>query len=286
MRFASYTIYGRTSFGAVVGEGVVDLRLRLAPRFTTLLDVLQAGALDEVRAGAAGVRADFPLTQVELLPPVVAPEKIICVGVNYANRNEEYKDGSEGPKHPSLFFRAPGSLVGHGQPIIRPTISEQLDYEGEIALIIGREARHIASEQALAYVAGATLCNEGTVRDWTRHGKFNVTQGKNFDRSGGIGPWMVTRDALDLSQPLTLTTRVNGEIRQEDTTANMIFSFSDLIAYITTFTTLKPGDVIVTGTPTGAGARFDPPRWLEPGDVVEVEVPEIGVLRNTVLAEG
>ena len=152
MRFASYTIYGRTSFGAVVGEGVVDLRLRLAPRFTTLLDVLQAGALDEVRAGAAGVRADFPLSQVELLPPVVAPEKIICVGVNYANRNEEYKDGSEGPKHPSLFFRAPGSLVGHGQPIIRPTISEQLDYEGEIALVIGREG---ASHRERA---GARLC--------------------------------------------------------------------------------------------------------------------------------
>jgi 2-keto-4-pentenoate hydratase/2-oxohepta-3-ene-1,7-dioic acid hydratase in catechol pathway len=182
-------------------------------------------------------------------------------------------------------MRAPGSLTGHGQPIVCPKISVQFDYEGEIALVIGREGRHIPREQALQHVAGLTLCNEGSVRDWLRHGKFNVTQGKNFDASGSIGPWMVTADSLDLSAPFHLMTRVNGETRQDDTTANMIFSFTDLIAYISTFTTLKPGDIIVTGTPTGAGARFDPPRWLVPGDVVEIEVPEIGVLRNTVVAE-
>jgi 2-keto-4-pentenoate hydratase/2-oxohepta-3-ene-1,7-dioic acid hydratase in catechol pathway len=285
MRLASYNVRGRTGFGAVVGDGVVDLRLRLAPRLNTLLDVLRTQSLAEIAATVAGVRADFPLAEAELLPPVTAPEKILCVGVNYANRNEEYKDGSEAPKYPSLFMRTPGSLVGSGQPIVCPNISSQLDYEGEIALVIGRDGRHIARERALDHVAGVTLCNEGTIRDWTRHGKFNVTQGKNFDATGSIGPWMVTADALDLAAPLHLTTKVNGETRQDDTTANMIFSFADLIAYISTFTTLKAGDVIVTGTPTGAGARFDPPRWLVPGDVVEIEVPEIGTLRNTVVAE-
>jgi 2-keto-4-pentenoate hydratase/2-oxohepta-3-ene-1,7-dioic acid hydratase in catechol pathway len=285
MRLASYNVRGRTGFGAVVGDGVVDLRLRLAPRFNTLLDVLRAQALEEIAATVSGVRADFPLAEAELLPPVVAPEKILCVGVNYANRNEEYRDGSEAPKYPSLFMRTPGSLVGHGQAIVCPKISTQLDYEGEIALVIGREGRHIARENALDHVAGLTLCNEGTIRDWTRHGKFNVTQGKNFDATGSLGPWMVTADALDLGAPLHLMTRVNGETRQDDTTANMIFSFADLIAYISTFATLRAGDVIVTGTPTGAGARFDPPRWLAPGDVIEIEVPEIGTLRNSVVAE-
>src|SRR5882724_10710706 len=176
MRLASYNVRGRTGFGAVIGDGIVDLRSRFAPRFTTLLDVLRAHALDEVAATVAGVRADFPLAEAEFLPPLVAPEKILCVGVNYANRNEEYRDGSELPKYPSLFMRTPGSLTGHGQPIACPKVSTQLDYEGEIALVIGREGRHIVRERALEHVAGLTLCNEGTIRDWTRHGKFNVTQ--------------------------------------------------------------------------------------------------------------
>lgn len=284
MKLASYMHRGRESYGVVADEAVVDLRSRL-PRHHTLLDVLRAHALDEVKAAAEDVRPDLPLGEVELLPPVVLPEKILCVGVNYANRNAEYKDGSELPKHPSLFFRTPGSFVGHGQPIVRPSVSAQLDYEGEIVLVIGREGRHIPAGRALEHVVGYTLCNEGSVRDWLRHGKFNVTQGKNFDRSGSLGPWIVTADEIDLATPLHLTTKVNGEVRQDDTTANLIFSFADLIAYITTFTTLKPGDLIVTGTPTGAGARFDPPRWLAPGDVVEVAVPQIGVLSNAVVAE-
>ena len=285
MRLASYSVRGRIGFGAVAGDGIVDLRPRLAPRFTTLLDVLRAGALAEIAATVSGVRTDFPLAEAELLPPVTAPEKILCVGVNYANRNEEYRDGSQAPKYPSLFMRTPGSLVGSGQPIVCPKVSSQLDYEGEIALVIGRDGRHIGRESALDHVAGLTLCNEGTIRDWTRHAKFNVTQGKNFDATGSLGPWMVTADALDLTAPLHLMTRVNGETRQDDTTASMIFPFADLIAYISTFTTLRAGDIIVTGTPTGAGARFDPPRWLVPGDVIEIEVPEIGTLRNKVAAE-
>jgi 2-keto-4-pentenoate hydratase/2-oxohepta-3-ene-1,7-dioic acid hydratase in catechol pathway len=267
-----------------VGEGVVDLKPRIAPRFTSVLDLLREGGLDFVRAAVRGVRADFPLRELEFQPPVLAPEKILCIGINYANRNADHGD-AEAPIYPSMFYRAPGSLVGHQQPIVRPRESEQLDYEGEIALVIGRVGRRIAQSQALEHVAGATLCNEGTVRDWLRHGKFNVTQGKNFDASGSIGPWLVTADEVDLSKPLHLTVKVNGEIAQDDTTASMIKSFSELIAYVSTFMTLKPGDIMVTGTPVKLGPRTDPPTWLKPGDIVEIEVPQIGVLRNSVVAE-
>jgi 2-keto-4-pentenoate hydratase/2-oxohepta-3-ene-1,7-dioic acid hydratase in catechol pathway len=282
MKLASFVINGRPGFGAVVGDGIVELSKR--SRYIRLLDVLHAGALAELQQEASG-KPDYKLSDVTLLPPIPAPEKIICVGVNYPNRNEEYKDGSEAPKYPSLFLRFPGSFVGHEQPVVRPKISEQLDYEGEIVLIIGREGRHVPRARALDHIAGVTLGNEGTIRDWLRHGKFNVTQGKNFDRTGSLGPWMVTADEIDWKKPMHLTTRVNGETRQDDTTENLIFDFPHLISYITTFATLKPGDVILTGTPTGAGARLDPPRWLKPGDVVEVAVPEIGVLKNRVVDE-
>jgi 2-keto-4-pentenoate hydratase/2-oxohepta-3-ene-1,7-dioic acid hydratase in catechol pathway len=285
MKLASYKVRGRESFGVVVGEGVVDLKPRLGPHFASALDLLREdGGLDAARQAAHGVRADFPLDELEWLPPLLAPEKILCIGINYANRNADYGD-QEVPKYPSMFYRAPGSLVGHQQPIVRPWESEQLDYEGEIALVIGRAGRRIARERALDHVAGVTLCNEGTIRDWMRHGKFNVTQGKNFDASGSIGPWIVTTDEIDLAKPLHITVKINGEITQDDTTTSMIKSFADLIAYVSTFMTLKPGDVIVTGTPVKLGPRIDPPRWLKAGDVVEIEVPEIGVLRNTVVAE-
>ena len=284
MRLASFTIQGQPSYGAVVDDGVVDLHGRFGGRFPSLLDLLRGQALAEAKAGLAGARADYPLSDVSLLPPVTAPEKILCIGINYANRNKDYDD-ADVPKYPSMFFRAPGSLAGHGQAIVRPKVSEQLDYEGEIAIVIGLEGRHIARQDALAHIAGATLCNEGTVRDWLRHGKFNVTQGKNFDASGSMGPWMVTTDEIDLAKPLHLTVRVNGDVTQDDTTANMIFPFADLIAYVTTFMTLKPGDVIVTGTPIKLGPRSEPPRWLRPGDVVEIAVPEIGTLRNEVADE-
>ena len=288
MKLASYRVRGRDSFGAVIGkgpgEGVVDLKLRLAPQFTSVLDLLRAGGLDIARATVRGVRADFPLRELEFLPPVLQPEKILGIGINYANRLADFGE-AEAPKYPSLFYRAPGSLVGHRGAIVRPRESEQLDYEGEIALVIGRAGRRIAPSRALEHVAGATLCNEGTVRDWLRHGKFNVTPGKNFDASGSIGPWLVTADEIDLSKPLHLTAKVNGEITQDDTTASMIKSFSELIAYVSTFMTLKPGDIMITGTPAKLKSRTEPPTWLKPGDVVEIEVPEIGVLRNTVAAE-
>jgi 2-keto-4-pentenoate hydratase/2-oxohepta-3-ene-1,7-dioic acid hydratase in catechol pathway len=285
MRLASFTARGRTTFGVVEGDGVVDLRLRFGVRYTTLLDLLRAGALREVMPAITGVRADFPLAEVELLPPVVAPEKILCIGINY-NRDSEYKGQNlKETGYPSMFYRHPGSLVGQNHAIVLPKESDQLDYEGEIALIIGRECKKVPKEHALDCIAGLTLCNEGCLRDWMRHGKFNVTQGKNFDASGSIGPWMVTTDELDPARDLHLTTKVNGELRQDTTTKMMMLSFADLIAYVTRFMTLKPGDIISTGTPVGSGMGFDPPKWLKAGDVVEITVPEIGTLKNTVVAE-
>jgi 2-keto-4-pentenoate hydratase/2-oxohepta-3-ene-1,7-dioic acid hydratase in catechol pathway len=280
MRLASYALRGRRSFGVVSGDGIVDLRPRLH-KFHNLFEVFRSLALDDARAAADGVRPDVPLSEVELLPPLLAPEKILCIGINYANRTQDYNVTSN-PKYPSMFFRAPTSLVGSGQDLIVPKVSEQLDYEGEIAIVINRDCKHVPKERALDVIAGITLCNEGTIRDWTRHGQFNVTQGKNFDASGSIGPWIVT--GVDLKKPLHLLTRKNGEVTQEDTTTNMIFSFSDIIAYVTTFMMLRPGDVICTGTPVKK-VKSDPPVWLTPGDVIEVECPEVGTLRNTVAAE-
>jgi len=281
MRLASYALRGRSSFGAVVGDGIVDLRPRLH-RFQTLSEVFRAQALDQAKTAAAGVRPDVTLAEVELLPPLSAPEKILCIGINYANRGQDY-NVTNAPKYPSMFYRAPNSMVGSGQNLVRPKISEQLDYEGEIAIVIGRDCKHVAKERALETIAGITLANEGTIRDWTRHGQFNVTQGKNFDSTGGIGPWIQTE--FDLRKPLRLVVRKNGEVTQDDTTASMIFSFADIIAYTTSFMTLKAGDVICTGTPVKTTPKVDPPVWLKPGDIIEVECAEIGVLRNTVVDE-
>src|SRR5262245_9036195 len=285
MKLASYVVRGRTSFGVVVGEGVVDLRLRMSARFPTLVDLLRENALPEARAASVDVRPDYPLSEVQMLPPLVAPEKILCIGVNYANRSEEVGGAKEPAKYPSMFYRAPNSLVGHGGKLVRPKVSEQLDYEGEIAIVIGHEGRHIPKERALDYIAGCMLCNEGSVRDWMRHGRFNVTQGKNFDASGSIGPWMTTADELDLTRPMHLTVRLNGQITQDDTTESMICSCADLIAYTSTFMTLKPADIIATGTPIKLGDKTDQPRWLKPGDLLELGCPELGTLRNEVVAE-
>jgi 2-keto-4-pentenoate hydratase/2-oxohepta-3-ene-1,7-dioic acid hydratase in catechol pathway len=280
MRLATYALRGRPSFGAVVGDGIVDLRPRLH-RFQSLSEVFRAQALDQAKAAATGVRPDVTLSEVELLAPLPAPEKILCIGINYANRGADY-NVTNNPKYPSMFYRAPNSLVGSGQNLIRPKISEQLDYEGEIAIVIGRDCKHVAKDRALEVIGGITLANEGTIRDWTRHGQFNVTQGKNFDASGGIGPWIQTQ--FDLTKPLHLTVRKNSEVTQDDTTASMIFSFADIIAYTTSFMTLKAGDVICTGTPVKK-TKADPPIWLKPGDTIEIECPEIGLLSNTVADE-
>jgi len=285
MNFASYNIRGRSSFGIVVGDGIVDLRPRFAPRYSGLIDVLRAGVLDEVKAAAAGVRPDFPLKEAELLPPVPGGEKILCIGVNYANRGAELTSagGNEDAKYPSMFFKPPNALVAHGQPILRPPESEQLEYEGEIALVIGKTMRRVSKNDALAGVCGITLCNEGTIRDWIRHGRFNVTQGKSWDASGSIGPWMTTD--VDLTKPLRITCKINGEVTQDDTTASMIFGFADILSYVSTFMTLKPGDIVATGTPIKLNQAPGERKWLKAGDVFEMTVPEVGTLRNEVQDE-
>lgn len=281
MKLIAFEAAGRASFGIVAEGGVVDLAPRISGA-VGLEDLLVPEAGAEAAVIAKGAPADYRLDEVRYLRPILYPEKIVCVGVNYAERNMEYEDTSL-PDYPSVFLRTPGSFVGHNEPILRPPESEKLDYEGEIAIVIGRPGRRIPRERALAHVAALTCLNEGTIRDWTRHGKFNVTQGKNFDASGAIGPWLVTADEFRSGYgDLRVTTRVNGEVRQDDTTANLIFDFAYLVSYVSTWTGLKRGDIISTGTPIGAGARFDPPRWLRPGDVVEVEVSGVGTLSNPV----
>jgi 2-keto-4-pentenoate hydratase/2-oxohepta-3-ene-1,7-dioic acid hydratase in catechol pathway len=282
---ASWLNNGTPGYGAIVRDGIVNLCADFRTIYPSLRDVIAAKAVMRLVEAAERRRPDMPLDAVTLLPPVTSPEKIICVGVNYPDRNEEYNDGQAAQKFPSLFLRTPRSFAGHGAPLVRPRASDQLDYEAEVVLVIGKPGRHIPEGAALDHVTGVSICNEGTIRDWVRHAKFNVTQGKNFDSTGSLGPWMLPYRNEEQIADIRLTSRVNGEVRQDDRTSRMIFSFRYLISYISTFTTLVPGDVIVTGTPIGAGARFDPPRFLKPGDVVEVEVENIGVLSNGVVDE-
>ena len=284
MKFVSFVRDGKASFGAVVDDQVVDLGAR-HPEFADLRAAIRAGQLDTLADEATAANGDFATSDIEFLPTIPNPEKVICIGVNYANRNEEYKDGSAAPKYPSVFMRTRESFVGHNQLILDPPESDQLDYEGEIVIVIGKEGRRVSQQDAHKHIAGLTIMNEGSLRDFLRHAKFNVTQGKNFDRSGALGPWIETDlSGIDLTD-MTVTTHVNAELRQQDTTASMAFPFARIIEYISTFTELQPGDIIATGTPTGAGARFDPPRWLKPGDVVEVTVEGVGTLRNRVAHE-
>ena len=284
MRLLSYSIHGEAGFGLLSagGAGVVDLGRRLAG-VADLSDLLGRGRLADARA-FAGDPPDHRLEDVRFERLLPAPGKIFCIGVNYGGRAGEYAERSD-DSYPSVFVRFPESFVGHDQDLLRPPESEQLDYEGEIVVVIGQAGRRIPVERARRHIGGLSLANEGSIRDWMRHGRFNVTQGKNWESSGAIGPWLVTIDEFDDLGALQLTTRVNGELRQTDTPARMHFGIEYQIHYLSTFATLRPGDVICTGTPTGAGARLDPPTWLRPGDVVEVSVPEIGTLRNRIADE-
>lgn len=286
MRLTSFVHGSENRFGLVAKDGVIDCTGKFGPDIASLRHLLEKGAIQQLRElSDREVDPVIPLDEIRFLPPVVEPQKIICVGVNYPGRSREIAKQAPPPQFPNLFYRSPHSFVGHGGELVRPAVSEQLDYECEFALIIGRAGRHVAPEDSLQHVAGITLCNEGTVADWCKHGTFNVTQGKNFDRSGSMGPWMVTLDELDLESGLDIETRINGELRQSDISTRMVFDFAFLISYISAFATLQPGDVIVTGTPIGNGKSFDPPRWLKPGDVCEITSPHIGTLRNTVVAE-
>lgn len=280
-RFVSFLHQGKPGFGLWTEKGIIPAD----EAWTSLQHVVVQGALEDFWERHIGKPVVFALDDVTFHIPLLHPEKIICVGVNFPDRNEEYKDGQAAPSNPSLFIRFPRSFVGHNQPLIRPPESLQLDYEGEIAIVIGKRGRRIAEKDAPLHIAALALCNEGTIRDWVRHAKFNVTQGKNFDCSGSMGPWIIPYTDESQLVDIQLTTRVNGEVRQQDRTSRMIFSFRKIINYVSTFTTLMPGDIIICGTPTGAGARFDPPIWLKPGDVIEVEADGIGTLRNTVADE-
>ena len=285
MKIASFEKDGLASYGVVINSGIIDLGTRLGSEFPALIDVLRANAIDIIHSEIKGQEPDFLMDDVVLQIPVPSPEKIICIGVNYGNRNDEYKDGSDAPEFPSIFLRTPGSFVGHNQNILRPPESDQLDYEGEIVLVVGKGGRRIKKENYLQHIAGLSIMNEGTIRDWVRHAKFNVTQGKNFVSSGSVGPWMVTTEEVGDLDELSIQTRVNNEVRQADSISNMIFKFPYLLSYLSTFFELKPGDLIATGTPVGAGARFDPPIWLKPGDSLEIEVPKVGKLQNTFVDE-
>lgn len=282
MKYATYSTGGETFYGAVTDGGMIPLNDAF-PQWPSLFDVIQSDGLDALEQAAAGKTATHTDFEFEMVLPNA--RRILCVGVNFPDRNAEYKDGSDQPKYMSLFPRFASGFTGHNRPLIRPPENETLDYEGEVAIVIGKTGRRIAQADAYDHIAAITLCNEGTIRDWVRHAKFNVTQGKNWDNSGAIGPWLVPfKDASQLDEARIIT-RVNGEVRQDDVLSRMMHPIRREIEYISTFMTLQPGDIIVTGTPTGSGARLDPPQYLKPGDVVEVEVNGIGTLRNTVADE-
>jgi 2-keto-4-pentenoate hydratase/2-oxohepta-3-ene-1,7-dioic acid hydratase in catechol pathway len=282
LKLLNFRAAKRDSVGVLGPRGIIDLGARLAPHASDILSVLRAGLVHRAGSIAGRNESDYALQDVRILSPIGRHSRYFCIGVNYPERNEEYKDGTERPKYPSVFMRSHTSFSAHEEPIVRPRESEQLDYEGEIVMVIGTGGRRITPDEAMAHVFGYTCANEGSVRDWLRHSKFNVTQGKNFDRSGAIGPWVVTADEVG-PEPLRVTTRVNAEVRQNDTSDRMLFPMPYLISYLSTFCSLEPGDVILSGTPSGAGGRFDPPRYLVPGDVVEVEVSRVGLLRNKVV---
>lgn len=281
MKLASFTLDGRDAYGLVTADGVHPAPADFRARRATLADVLRAG---ETRALATVCAAEPPLDPDTLryLPVIPRPGKILCVGVNYLEHIREM--GRERPSHPTLFTRFPDSLVGHGQPVVRPANSQQFDYEGELALVIGRPARHVAPDEVLQVVAGWTAFLDGSVRDWQRH-TTQFTAGKNFPASGSCGPWLLTTDELPDPSGMRLETRVSGELLQSAPVSDLCFGIADIVAYVSSFCRLEPGDIIATGTPGGVGSARQPPRWLVPGDVVEVSLSGLGVLRNPVVAE-
>ena len=284
MRIVSFATAAGPGFGLVVGDGIVDAGRRLGGRFPDVRAVLQAGALGELAAFATAA-PDHALADVAFLPAVPGEgpgeRKILAVGLNYRAHVAETV-GHDVPEHPRIFARLADTIIGHGQPMWRPRNSTHFDYEGELAVVIGKPGRHIPTDRALAHVAAYTCFNDGSVRDFQKH---SVTAGKNFPHTGPLGPWLVTADEIPDPQALTLVTRVNGEQRQRTSTADMILGVAALIAYVSSFTPLEGGDVIATGTPDGVAQARTPPLWLRPGDVVEVEISGIGILRNPVVAE-
>jgi len=278
MRLASFRTAQGASYGAVTNNGIVDLGRRLGNRYSDLRTLLERNGLEEARR-AAGAAADYKESEVTWLPVIPNPGKIVCVGLNYEEHRQE--TGRDKTEQPALFLRLAESQVGHRQPILRPRESKNLDYEAEIAVVIGRAGRRISQKDSWNHIAGYSCYNDGSVRDWQRH-TVQWTAGKNFASTGGFGPWMVSADEIPAGALLTLSCRLNGERMQHATTEQMIFKIPKLIEYISSFTTLAPGDVIVTGTPGGVGARRNPPVWMKPGDTVEIEIDKVGVLVNSI----
>jgi len=281
MKFASFRVNGTKSWGLIDGEQAVDLGALLRDRFPDLKSAIAAGALAEV-ASLAGKAATYPLANVVWLPVIPNPDKILCIGLNYETHRVE--TGRSEVENPTVFGRFANSQTGHLANIIRPRVSKDLDFEGELAVIIGRPGRHIARKDAVDHIAGYACYNEGSVRDFQRH-THQFTPGKNFPETGAFGPWMVTPEEAGDLAPLRLQTRLNGEVVQEATISQMIFDIPRQIEYCSSFTRLEPGDVIVTGTPGGVGSRRTPPLWMKPGDIVEVEIDRIGLLRNGIADE-
>jgi len=281
MKLVSFTMSGGSSWGVATGTGVIDMGRRLGGRYPSLRALLAADAIPAAAEAARTAKPDHALSEIALLPPIPDPDKIICLGNNY--RAHVLEGGNRIPEHPQLFIRLANSLVGHGAPIIVPKISRELDYEVELAVVIGRGGRHIPKARALAHVAGYTCFHDASVRDIQL--THSLDAGKNFIGTGPCGPWLVTRDEIADPAKLDLKTRLNGKELQNGNSSDLIFDIPTLIAYISSFTPLVPGDIISTGTPQGVGFTRKPPIWLKPGDVVEIEVEGIGVLRNPVVAE-
>jgi len=278
MKLATFKTAQGASYGAVTGKGIVDLRRYLGNQYADLRTLLEGNALDQAKKYLSEA-PDYQPSDVTWLPVIPNPDKIVCVGLNYEEHRAE--TGRDKTEQPALFLRVAESQVGHRQPIVRPRESTHLDFEAEIAVVIGRTGRRISQKDSWSHIAGYSCYNDGSVRDWQRH-TIQWTAGKNFARTGAFGPWMVTADEIPPNTVLTLSCRLNGERMQHATTEQMIFKIPKLIEYISTFTTLLPGDVIVTGTPGGVGARRTPPLWMKPGDKVEIEIDKVGVLENTI----
>jgi len=282
MKLVSYRTAGKSSYGVVVGDGVADVAPIAAQVGTTLRQALERNSLSQITQWAASAKPSAALESVEFLPVIPDPQKILCVGINYRTHVQE--TGREIPPHPMIFTRFADSQTGHLQPILRPKVSEKLDFEGELAVVIGKAGRYVKADRALDHVAGYSAYNDGSVRDWQRH-SIQFIPGKNFPRTGGFGPWLVTADEIPDPSQLSLTTRLNGEVMQQCRTDDMIFSVGVLVEYCSAFTNLNPGDVIITGTTGGVGAFRQPPLWMKPGDVAEVEISGIGLLRNPIADE-
>lgn len=279
MKLASYQHNNAACYGVVEGDGIVDLSRRIGARYPDIRTLLRHEGLDDARKAAAGQKPDLKLADVTMLPTIPNPGKIFCIGLNYEDHRKETR--REKTEAPAVFVRFPESQVGHGQPILRPRESTKLDFEGEIAVIIGKPGRRISEKDSWGHIAGYSCYNDGSVRDW-QWATTQWTAGKNFAATGGFGPWMVTSDEIPAETELTLITRLNGVEMQHTTTALLVHSIPSLIAHLSTWVPLEPGDVIVSGTPGGVGARREPPVWMKPGDVVEIEVSKVGILRNTI----